>query len=141
MADPTLELQRAVVAALNDPTPVAAGGIHDRVPSDADREALFGAAFPYVSLGNWQTIGDGNSCFRASEVLVSIDVWSRGVGRPEAREIAATVRDRLDADLDLGDDFRIGAREFVTIRDVGDPDGLTTHLAVELRFLIDHDNA
>lgn len=132
MADPSLALQGAIVAALKSGTPVAGGRVYDRVPGPPP-------TFPYVSVGNWQVVGDNNDCFNASEVFAVMDVWSRAVGKPEARQIAATVRDRMIQPLSLPG-FQITEIDPNTsIIDVGDPDGLTTHLRVEVRYLIDHD--
>lgn len=130
MADPSLALQGAIVAALKQAPAVAGGRVYDDVPPNP--------SFPYVSIGRWQSVGDDNSCHDATELFASVDVWSKAVGRPEARTLAALVKDRMDQEFTIAG-FKTTEAEFITIRDIGDPDGKTSHLVVEYRYLIDHD--
>lgn len=130
MADPSLALQGAIVSALKAAPAVAGGRVYDRVPGNP--------TFPYVTVGEGQTIGDDNSCFEASECIASVDVWSRAVGLPEAKGLFATVRDRLTTEFTLAG-FKVTVAEFVTARNLNDPDGITTRVAAEFRYLIDHD--
>lgn len=131
MADPSLALQGAIVAALKTAPAVAGGRIYDRVPDLP--------TFPYVTIGQWDAVGDDNDCWDATDVTASVHVWSRAVGKPEARAIAALVRARMKSEFALTG-FKITSAQFFAIRDVGDPDALTTHLVVECEYLIDHDS-
>lgn len=131
MSDPHLEIQRAQVAALKVAPAVAGGRIRDRVDA--------AEAFPYVTVGDGETFGDDTDCFRASEVISRVHVWSRAVGWPEAKQIAGDVRTRLAVDLVLTG-FRVVDSEHVITRYLRDPDGLTSHAVVEFRYLVDHDS-
>lgn len=130
MSDPSLALQAAVFAALNSAPAVAGGRIYDRVPPSP--------VFPYVSFGEGDTVGDDNECFASSEATVTVHVWSRALGLPEVKGIAATVRDRLSIALAVTG-FRVTNGEHVITRFLRDPDGITSHAVVECRYLIDHD--
>lgn len=130
MADPSLLLQGAIVSALKAAPAVAAGRIYDRVPESA--------SFPYVTVGEGDTVGDDNSCADASECNVQAHVWSRAVGKVEAKQIAALVRARLKSKFTLAG-FQVTVVEYVTTRYLDDPDGITTHAVCEFRYLIDHD--
>lgn len=129
MSDPTLPLQAAIVTALKASPAVADGRIYDRIPTDP--------VFPYVTVGEGDTVGDDNSCFDSSEVNVSVHVWSRAVGFPEAKGIVALVRERLRTEFTISG-FLVVNAEYVTTRYLRDPDGLTSHAVVEFRYLIDH---
>lgn len=130
MSDPSLEIQRAIVAALKVATAVAGGRIYDRIPDNP--------TFPYVQVGDGETVGDDNPCFDASEVNVQAHVWSRAVGYPEAKAIAAVVRTRLTQEFTITG-FKVTEAEHVVTRYLRDPDGLTSHAVVEMRYLVDHD--
>jgi hypothetical protein len=128
VADPSLAVQGGIVARLKD-AGVCDGRVYDAVPK--------GPAYPYVSVGEGDTVGDDNSCFDASEVTVQIDVWSTDVGWPEAKSIASAVRAALKAELDL-EDFANPVTTFRLCRFLRDPDGVTRHAAMQFTFLIDH---
>lgn len=130
MADPTLLLQGAIVSALKAAPAVAGGRIYDRVPPDP--------VFPYVTVGEGDTVGDDNSCADASECNVQMHCWSRAVGMPEVKGIAALVRARCKAHFTLSG-FQVTVVEYLTTRYLHDPDGLTEHAVVEFRYQIDHD--
>lgn len=130
MSDPALAIQKAIVAALKEAPAVAGGRVYDRVPDVA--------TFPYVSVGEGESIGDDNECWDASEVTATVHVWSRAVGFPEAKQIAATVRERLTQEFTITG-FQVTVAEHVISRFLRDPDGLTSHVAMEFRYLVDHD--
>lgn len=131
MPDPSLALQGAQVAALKAGPAVAGGRIYDTVPESP--------TFPYVTVGEGDAVGDDNECWNATEFNSQVHVWSRAVGFPECKTIAALVRDRLTAEFTITG-FKVTEAEYVTARYLRDPDGLTNHAVVELRYLIDHDN-
>jgi len=90
MSEATLPLQAAVVAALKAHAPLAAivgAKVYDRVPPNT--------LPPYVCLSGWQEIEDGTDCSDSSEVFFDVQVYSAGVGRPEAAKIASAVKDAL----------------------------------------------
>jgi hypothetical protein len=129
--DPSLPVQKAIYAAL-----VAAldpgVGVHDRVPVDAQNRVT--AAFPFVAIGEDDVVSDADQCHDASTIHCTIHVWSRAVGRVEAKTIMARVVDVLDAILPV-DGFRMIAHQVeMGPRDVGSLDGLTSHRIATLRY-------
>lgn len=124
MADPDLELQGAIVARLKADPAVAAlvnGRVYDAVPTNA--------AFPYVSYGPCNAIQDDADCITAVDIAVQLDVWSRGVGFPEAKKIVDAVRNALH-DQEKIMPLATNALVFIECRSssvVRDPDGLTSH--------------
>ncbi|MBZ5760278.1 DUF3168 domain-containing protein [Rhizobium sp. VS19-DR104.2] len=129
--DASFELQVAIVGLLKanaDLGVLVDGRIYDRVPADTSGKIT--AEFPYVSLGPDQEIPDDAECLRASEFILQIDAWSRGVGFPEVKRIARAIEDALnEVELELTDNAAIyfhydGRRVF------RDPDGLTSHAAL-----------
>lgn len=132
MAEPSLDLQKAVIATLKADASVTAlvgQRIYDQVPPNA--------TFPYVSWGPDQVLADKADCQNGFEVFAQIDVWSRAPGKPEAKRIAGAVRAALDdAELTL-DDHALLLLEHVQTRHLIDPDGSTKHSIVELRALAD----
>lgn len=125
-------LQKAEVAALRASTAlsVLTGGvarIFDHVPDEV--------AFPYVRIGEHQEVDDSTTADRGFEVYSTVHTWSRASGRVEVKALNAAVRDALDAPLTLTG-FRLVSRDFVDARVMDDPDGLTKHGVVTLRYLI-----
>lgn len=141
MSDPSLALQKAVIDALKDDgavTALIARRVYDSIPSDAERIAKTGDAFPYVSFGPDQEIGDHAECLEGSvEISAQIDVWSRKPGKVEAKTISgAIVRVLNMADLSL-DGYRLVLLEHESSRHLDDPDGLTSHSVLTFKALID----
>lgn len=132
MADPSLDLQEAIVAALKAAAPVAAlvgQRIFDQVPANTP--------FPYITYGADDVIQDDADCITAYEVSVQIDVWSRVKGQPEMKRIAEAVRETLhDADLTL-DNHALVLIEHERTRYLDDPDGQTKHGALTFKALVD----
>jgi hypothetical protein len=134
MGEPSLALQGAVVSILRtDPDLIGliAGRIYDRVPT--------GASFPYVTVGDDQTLPDHADCLLGStEVFATLHVWSRAIGHPEAKTIAgAIVRALNGAEPSLAPDYALNQLEHDSTRYLDDPDGLTSHGVVVFRALID----
>lgn len=129
-ADPSLDLQKAVVSALRSSSPsIADGRIYDDPPISAQ--------FPYVSYGSDQVFSDDVDCIVSFEIFLSLDVWSRAVGQPEMKRIIGEIRQALHgADLSL-DDFALVSIEHNSTRYLDDPDGKTKHGIVEFRALVD----
>ena len=130
MADPTLLLHAAIVAALNTAPAIAGGRVYDRVPPSP--------TFPYVSLGPIETVGDDNSCWDASECNVQVNVWSNYKDKSEAESLAGLVRTRLKTAPTLTN-FVVPVVEYVTTRYLDDPQQELRRAALEFRFLIDHE--
>lgn len=121
------EVQKAIVDALMVDPPVAGGRIYDRVPE--------APVFPYVSIGDEQVIDDGNSCDDGWEVYPDVHVWSRAVGRVEAKQLIAAIVPRLIA-LTAIDDHALVSVNLETSRIFSDPDGLTAHGVATFKLII-----
>lgn len=143
MSDPSLALQGAIVATLKGNgalPPVVAARVYDEVPAEKERVDKTGAAFPYVTVGDGQVLGDDTEdCGDGSEVFVQIDAWSRAVGYPEVKAIAAAIRTALKA-LPTLSGFDVSVVEFQQCQFLRDPDGKTRHAALQFRYLITHAN-
>ncbi|MBB6299906.1 DUF3168 domain-containing protein [Rhizobium leucaenae] len=127
MASPDLELQAAMVARLKADatlTTLVQGRVYDQPPDPA--------AFPYVTLGEAQFIRDDATCISAGAVYLTLHAWSRAVGFPEAKRVADAVAESLHlAPLTLATNrlISINHRQNRAFRD---PDGLTSHVVIEL---------
>lgn len=133
MADPALALQGAINVKLRAEVAAVADRVLDHVPS--------GVAFPYIELGEFQTVDDGAQCHDGVEVFITLHVWSRpGTTRPgqvEAKTIAGAVRGSLhEAELDLGTDWQFLEIAHQDTRYLKDPDGLTSHAVLTFRALV-----
>lgn len=125
MTSPTLELQGAIVTRLKaQPAVTALIGqrIYDAVPAQP--------VFPYVSFGPSDELTEDAECIDGFEISMQIDVWSRSVGFPEARQIADAVRQALHGyELNLTSNALVTFQHRIT-RMFRDPDGLTNHAAL-----------
>lgn len=132
MTSPSLELQGAIVARMKafvDLTGLVADRIYDRVPVEP--------AFPYVSWGPEQAVADDTDCITGFEVFLQIDAWSRAVGFPEVKRVAEAVRAALHQyELPLADNALVSLEHRQT-RFFRDPDGLTSHAAIEIVALVE----
>lgn len=130
MSDPSLGLQIAIVQWLKADATVAgriAGRVYDTVPDNP--------VFPYVTLGEGQTIPDVADAYDGAEAYVDLHVWSRGVGWPEAKEIAKALQASLvEAPLSIASERLVGL-QLEQSRYLRDPDGLTRHVAMTFRAL------
>lgn len=86
-----LSLQGALYAALRAVpalmAPPLSGRILDRVEQDQPR--------PYLHLRAFQAVDDGADGLDGIEIFADLDIWSEGVGKPEASGLAGLVRDAL----------------------------------------------
>lgn len=133
MTEPSLELQRVIVATLKADTGVnalVAGRIYDRVPAPV--------TFPYVVIGDDQTTAAHAECFEGStQVFSSLHAWSRAVGKVEAKSIAGAIVKALNgAALELTG-YRCVLIEHDNTQHLGDPDGITSHSVVVFHSFVD----
>lgn len=129
MSDPSLPLQGAYVARLKSQISEISSRVYDSIPADA--------VFPYFNIGDMQTISDGADCLDATEVYVTLHIWSRAKGQVEARRLAATARTALHDWLPTLEGFRVVEHEHRDTRTLDDPDGITSHAVLTFRALID----
>lgn len=134
MSEPSLAIQGALVALLKSSGPSGdlgvADRIYDRPPADVQ--------FPYIRVGDDQTVGDDDDCEELSEVFCRIHVWSQAAGKPEAKTIAGAVRAAIRAATWSLPGFAVDNVQFVQTLYLDDPDGISTHAVIEVRFLITH---
>jgi hypothetical protein len=131
MSDPSYEVQAAMVAALK-----AAGALPAVVGARVYDAAPAGAVFPYITLGDCQVLPDKADCIDGAELFLQVDVWSRAVGYGEAKTIAKAIMVKLD-DQPLtvaGHDVIVFEHQATTY--LRDPDGLTRHVALTFRSLV-----
>lgn len=130
MADPSLALQGVIYPRLQADCPSVSGRVYDRPPQ--------AVVFPYIGLGEWQTIDDSADCIDGVEIFGTLHVWSRAVGQVEAKAVASEVRSSLhEAELDLGPGWHFHLIEHRSTNYLSDPDGVTTHAVITFRALID----
>lgn len=123
MSDPSLPLQAALVAALKGNVGSAVGAkVYDQVPT--------APVFPYVSLGDAQVVPDKAGCIDGADVYVQIDVWSRAVGYPETKTIAAAIVAKLDDKPLTVTGHDVVIMEHQGTQYLRDPDGLSRHAAL-----------
>lgn len=139
MSDPSLALQGAIVAALQGAvavTSLVGDRIYDQVPRPVPPAT--GPTFPYITVGDGQVLGDDTEdCGDGSEVVLQIDAWSRAIGYPQVKQIAAAIRSALKIVPTLSG-FDVSVVEYVQTQFLRDPDGLTRHAALTFRYLIVH---
>lgn len=131
MSDPAAKLQNAIFSALAASGPLAAmigDRVYDEVPP--------GSAFPYVTISDAQVIDDGDSCEPDQfEIFADLHIWSRTVGLMEAKEISGLIRSVL-LPIENVEDWHVPVVDFRGTRHGFDPDGLTAHSIVTIRFLL-----
>lgn len=121
------EVQKAVYDALVVAPALAGGRVYDQPPPKP--------TFPHFGIGQEQIIDDGNTCDDGWEVFTDVHVWSRAVGFPEAKGLIAAAVPRL-CSITLITGFTVIAAEIANTRVFRDPDGLTSHGVISVRFVI-----
>lgn len=126
-ADPSLQLQKAIVARLKADTGVMAivqGRIYDKVPPSAVK--------PYVSFGPFQLLPEHGDCLDGGEAFVTLDGWSNGNnGTVEIKTLGTAVAKALDlAELILDAPQRLVEMTIEQTQYLLEPDGITTHAVI-----------
>lgn len=117
-------LQRAIYATLAPA--VSPVKVFDRVTSDE---------YPRITIGDDQALGESYDCVEFTEIFARIHVWSRAVGKMEAKALAGQVRAALESAPEVTG-YHVQTHEFRDVRYLEDPDGLTTHGAMTFRFVL-----
>jgi hypothetical protein len=113
----------------NDPSiKTKVKGVFDAVPKDQ--------AYPYISLGedtarDWSTKTD-----LGEEITHTLHVWSRYAGKKEAKEIISLIMESLSEPLVLTNGFFVEDFRLEMSQVIDDPDGITRHGVMRLRFKI-----
>lgn len=134
MSEPSAAVQAAIYSALSGDSTLSAltGGqarIFDMVPPNQ--------AFPYLTIGEDQSLDEGNTCeLDIFEHFATIHVWSRSaiVGRVEAKNIANRAREVLKTLSVTG--FTVNRASCERLDHLRDPDGVTAHSVLTMRFLL-----
>lgn len=134
MADPSRDLQKAIVSALKA-SPEVDGLVGDRIYDHVPDNAVF----PYVTYGSDQVLADKADCVNGFEVFTQIDVWtgSESVGQPEMKRIAGIVREAIDEQELVLDEHAFVLIEHDNTQYLDDPDGVSHHAAVTFRSLVE----
>lgn len=128
VADASLPLQKAIVAALKAASTPAAGRVFDAISPSA--------AKPYISLGPFDVLTEQADEYEGSETTIQIDAWSAGPGSVEVKQLGRAIRAALhNATLTLEENQRLVSLTVEQIRYLRDPDGITQHAAVTVRAL------
>jgi hypothetical protein len=134
MTDALLMLQGAVNTRLRTTaavTNLVSTRIYDFVPQDV--------TFPYVEIGDGQEIDDRIDDVDSVRLSITLHIWSRAVGKPQASQIADAVLTALhnqtltlDANWRMSTPLRRDQRQTLA-----DPDGLTTHVVMNFTCAAD----
>jgi hypothetical protein len=139
-SDYAFALQQAIYTKLKTDNAVAGGRVYDDAPSDADRIQQSGAAFPYVEIGESQSIPDDVSGATESgdegiSEFVDLHIWSRKAGMKEAKDIGTMIHVLLH-EVSLVVAGRASANAYVrNKRFFRDPDGKTRHGVVTVEVI------
>jgi hypothetical protein len=125
-ADPSLQLQKAIVAALKADAGVNAiigGRIYDAVPG--------GAVKPYVSFGAFQLLPEHGDCLDGGEAIVTLDGWASGPDTVQVKQLGTAIAKALDmAPIALETGQRLVEMSIEQTQYMRDPDGLTAHAVI-----------
>jgi Protein of unknown function (DUF3168) len=125
-ADPSLQLQKAIVAKLKaDPgvTAIIAGRVYDAIPNAAVK--------PYVSFGLFQLLPEHGDCLNGGEAIVTLDGWAAGPDTVQIKQLGTAVAKALDeAELALDAPQRLVEMTIEQTQYMRDPDGITAHAVI-----------
>jgi hypothetical protein len=103
-------------------------GVFDAVPKDQ--------LFPYISLGEDTVTDYSTKTTSGEEITHTLHVWSRYNGKKEAKEIMSLILESLSQPLSIEGGFFIEFSKTEMMEVLDDPDGITRHGVMRLRFLI-----
>lgn len=132
MTDASWNLQTALYGLLTANSAIASGRIYDDVPDASASATAPDSAFPYVHIGEMDTVPmdvDGSGGSRDDGVMetINLHVWSRYQGWMEVKQIMQQIKNLLhDTEIDVTG--RSSALAVVSMmRTMLDPDGKTRH--------------
>lgn len=126
-------IQQAIYSRLTSYAPLTAlvdQRIYDAVPQDT--------AFPYVVIGEDDSVAFDDDVHRGADTDLTLHVWSRHSGRREAKEILQLIYDALSRyplEVAGAHTVLLDAEYQNTLLD---PDGLTRHGVIRFRLLTTH---
>ncbi len=136
--DPSYAMQAAIASALNSSSALAtAMGGTARIFDSVSQ----GAVYPYVRIGEDQTIGASHGCGDSYEFIATAHIFARQIeslgARPLAKRIGGAVVGALTSDDLEPSGFIVSDFELVSTRYYFEDDGLTAHGVVSVRYLVD----
>lgn len=124
--DPSTALQQGIYTVLsNAMKPVK---VYDSVPP--------GAIFPYITIGQDHFLDDNAEGIDGAECFPTIHIWSRKPGKTEAKELTKKAVVALYTNISLTG-FRVAEVTLDGLTHLSDPDGLTSHSVITMRYLIE----
>jgi Protein of unknown function (DUF3168) len=131
LADPSLQLQKALVARLKADAGLTAlidGRIYDAVPINAIK--------PYLSFGPFEVLPERGDCIDGAEVVITLDGWAAGPDTVQVKRLGAAVAIALDeATFTLDMPQRLVEMLVEPIRYLRDPDNITAHAVITVRAM------
>ena len=129
MASPELELQGAIVSRLKADATLAplVNGVYDQPPVACWAEPKEG----YVTIGEAQMLRDDAACLEGGQVYLTLHGWSRKVGYPAVKAIAAAVVEALHMKTLVMPTHRFISIMHRQTRTFRDADGETSHAVIE----------
>ena len=128
MSEPSLAAQRRAVIAMRSHGPLAALVPPLQIFDRNQRPEVF----PCVIIGEAQTVGDDAQCVEASEVYLTIHVWTKEDGMVACKSIAGEIRRAL-RNLTAKQDGLDLSFSFDDARFMRDPGGELSHGVVTMR--------
>lgn len=126
ITDPSLPIQKALVAALKDLNTVADDNVFDQVPTSNP--------FPRITVGGAEVNPVMADCYDGSESFVQIDAWSRAVGFPQVKAIAGAIRERFHQGALTVEGHTVELMFVEQTIYERDPDGLTNRARMIVRI-------
>lgn len=102
------------------------------VSDDAPKDQLA----PYITLGENTVMDWGTKLNDGEEITVTLHCWSEYPGKKEAKEILSLMLEALSEPLSVEGGFHVDFARLDMAEVLDDPDGITKHGVLRVRFLI-----
>ncbi|MDQ1003966.1 hypothetical protein QFZ28_004366 [Neobacillus niacini] len=103
-------------------------GVYDAVPKNQ--------SYPYIALGEDTASDWSTKTTIGEEITHTLHIWSRYDGKKEAKEIMNLILESLSQPLSIEGGFFIDFSKVELMEVFDDPDGITRHGVMRLRFRI-----
>jgi hypothetical protein len=122
-SDPSLQMQKAIVAWIKHDPVIDGVPIYDAVPGNAQK--------PYISFGLFQALPEHGDCLDGGEIFITLDCWAAGPDTVAVKQLGAAVARSLDrAPIVLDYPQRMVEMSVEQIQYMRDPDGITAHASI-----------
>lgn len=135
MIDAQLEVQGAIFTAVTGSAimdGLIGKRLFDQVPTNQTGQ-IDDSLFPFVSFGPMTSTDDSDTCHSLVAVSVQLDCWSRAVGWPEVKRLAAALVKLLNAKIAVPG-FTIIIHEVERVISTRESDRRTSRVAIHLRY-------